>query len=68
MKTYGKPFKGRDGVMYVHTMPAWKRPVYRLTVWIQWALWKCGLPVHNYLYDECTPDFNCCKGRTINET
>lgn len=37
----------------------WKR-FYRLTVWIQVALWKVGIPLHNPFSDECTPDFNCC--------
>lgn len=32
---------------------------YRLTVWFQWILWKCGVPWHNRFSDECTPDFNC---------
>lgn len=34
---------------------------YRFTVWIQTALWRVGIPVHNCFSDECTPDFTCCK-------
>lgn len=35
--------------------------IYRLTVWLQWLLWRCGIPWHNRFSDECTPDFNCCR-------
>lgn len=33
---------------------------YKLTVRLQTALWKAGIPWHNTFSDECTPDFNCC--------
>jgi hypothetical protein len=59
MEYYGKPFI-KDGVEWVHTLPWWQRPLYRVTVGIQWTLWKIGLPWHNIFFDECTPDFNCC--------
>ncbi len=43
-------------------LPRWQHPIYRVSVWLQWALWEIGRPVHNKLFswDECTPDFNCC--------
>ena len=60
VKTYGKPFLARDGIEYVHTLPAWQRPLYRFTVWAQWLLWKLNVPWHNCVFDECTPTGNCC--------
>lgn len=29
----------------------------RLTVWIQSALWRVGIAVHNHYRNECTKDF-----------
>jgi hypothetical protein len=60
-RVYGKPFI-RDGVEYVRTKPLWFIPIYRLTGFIQLLLWKRGIPWHNRIADECTPDFNCCMG------
>lgn len=34
--------------------------IYLITLWLQTALWKIGIPWHNRFSDECTPDFNCC--------
>jgi hypothetical protein len=62
VKTYGKPFR-KDGIEYVRTVPQWKRPLYRLTVLVQGTLWMLGVPWHNPLSNECTPDFNCCVGK-----
>ena len=62
MKYYGKPFT-KDGVKYVHTLPWWQRHFYKMTVGVQWILWKIGIPWHNWIFDECTPDFNCCIGK-----
>lgn len=49
-----------NGIEWQHTLPMWQRPLYRATVWIQYVLWRCGIPWHNWLADECTPNFNCC--------
>lgn len=62
VKTYGEPFS-QDGSMYYHTLPLWQRPIYQLTVWAQWLLWKIGIPWHNAVFDECTPTGDCCRHR-----
>lgn len=49
---YRKTKEGRRRFKY--------KRIYRLTVWLQWFLWKIGIPWHNTFSDECTPDFNCC--------
>ena len=28
---------------------------------IQKTLWFCGIAVHDPIFGECTPDFNCCE-------
>ena len=61
MKTYGKPFKAKDGIVYYRTVPYWKYPIDRLSVLVQWSLWKIGIHWHNIIRDECTPDGSCCK-------
>ncbi len=57
-KCYGMIFE--NGVEYEMLLPVWKRPLYRIVKRIQWGLWKIGIPWHDWLSDECTPDFNCC--------
>ena len=45
---------------YAHRFVWWKRPIYKITVFVQWILWKNGINWHNSIFDECTPDFSCC--------
>ena len=63
---YGKPFYV-DGIEYIYTLPGWQRPLYKITNWFQYALWKMGIQWHNVLSDECTPDFGCCKHKVSPE-
>ena len=32
----------------------------RIVKFIQKGLWLCGIAVHDPVFGECTPDFNCC--------
>ena len=59
MKTYGTIEK--DGIVYYHTLPWWQRAPYKITCAIQWLFWKYGISLHNRFFNECTPDFSCCK-------
>lgn len=34
--------------------------VLRPIKFIQKLLWFCGIAVHDPIFGECTPDFNCC--------
>ena len=34
--------------------------VLRPTKLAQKSLWLCGIAVHDPIFGECTPDFNCC--------
>jgi hypothetical protein len=45
---------------YVHRFSFYLRPIYKLTVFIQWVLWKNNIHWHNSIFNECTPDFSCC--------
>lgn len=60
---YGTYWKG--GIEYVYLYPRWQIPAYKLTVAIQWMLWKVGFAWHNVFSDECTPDFNCCLTKAL---
>lgn len=32
----------------------------RIIKTIQKGLWYCGVAWHDFIFEECTPDFNCC--------
>ena len=34
--------------------------ILRITKFIQKALWNFGIAIHDPIFGECTPDFNCC--------
>lgn len=55
---------------YLETKEAKRRfkykKFYKLTVVFQILLWYIGIPWHNTFSDECTPDFNCCDGKSKN--
>lgn len=36
------------------------RFMYQLTVKFQRFLWNHGINWHNFVFDECTPNFSCC--------
>lgn len=56
---YGKTII--DGITYIEMYPLWIRPLYRLQKKIQKFLWRHGIAVHDFVFGECTPDFNCCN-------
>lgn len=60
VRTYGKPFFGKDGILYRHTLPWWQRPLYRVVKAVQWTLWKLGVNWHDPVFDECAPTGGCC--------
>ena len=49
-----------DGIDYIERYPVWARPILRVTKLLQRQLWKLGIAVHDPVFGECTPDFNCC--------
>jgi len=49
-----------DGVEYISMYPWWAIPVLRVTKFTQKSLWLVGIAVHDPIFGECTPDFNCC--------
>ena len=50
-----------DGVEYYYLYSRRVRKFYTLTKFIQKALWLGGVAVHDPIFGECTPDFNCCE-------
>lgn len=34
---------------------------YKVIKLIQRFFWFIGLPYHEHVFNECTPDFNCCE-------
>ena len=53
----------KEGVEYTWTVPKGLRTISKVSSSVQWLLWKIGIPIHNPIRKECTPDFNCCKGK-----
>jgi hypothetical protein len=49
-----------DGIEYIDIYPKWAIPVLRAAKFIQKTLWLAGVAVHDPIFGECTPDFNCC--------
>lgn len=49
-----------DGVEYIELYPWWAVIILRIAKFIQKTLWICGIAVHDPIFGECTPDFNCC--------
>ncbi len=45
---------------YVIPYPRWARALMRVVKFVQFRLWKVGIAVHDPIFGECTPDFNCC--------
>ena len=60
-KTYYTTVK--DGYVYYHHLPRWKKPLFDAVNALQWVLWKLGYSWHNSLTDCCCPDFSCCKDK-----
>ena len=48
------------GVECSFRYPVYIRPLYRLNKLIQGYLAKKGIPLHDYVFGECTPEFDCC--------
>jgi len=44
----------------IHPFPTLILIIYKLTNKIQRLLHFIGIAWHNYIFDECTTDFNCC--------
>ena len=49
-----------DNIEYVITYTRWQRYLRRVIKFIQLTLWKYGIAIHDPIFGECTPDFNCC--------
>ncbi|MCK5602630.1 hypothetical protein KAR91_12190 [Candidatus Pacearchaeota archaeon] len=49
-----------DGVKYTRNYPLWVIPILRVVKAAQKSLWFCGVAIHDPIFGECTPDFNCC--------
>lgn len=37
------------------------RVLLKVVKFIQLSLWKIGVAIHDPIFGECTPDFNCCE-------
>ena len=61
-RNYGTYIK--NGIEYVRLIPRYQIPFYKLTCFVQWSLWKCGINWHNIFFDECTLNGNCCIHKT----
>ena len=56
---YNKTFK--DGCeSYSLFYKSWQVPILRFCKLLQKSLWYLGIAVHDPVFGECTPDFNCC--------
>lgn len=70
MKTYFrgliKPEPGlhgtiiEGGVEYLYLYSKFNRKLLKVVKFIQKSLWKIGVAIHDPIFGECTPDFNCC--------
>ena len=49
-----------DGIEYTSLYRWWVIPMLRTVKFIQKSLWLCGIAIHDPVFGECTPDFNCC--------
>lgn len=49
-----------DGIEYIVYYTKVEIVVMRFAKIIQLNLWRCGIAVHDPIFGECTPDFNCC--------
>lgn len=49
-----------DGITYYISYKKYQIIVLKVTKAIQKFLWKYGIAVHDPIFGECTPDFNCC--------
>ena len=50
-----------NGIEYYYNYNKFIRKfIYKPIKKIQKALWLCGIAVHDPIFGECTPDFNCC--------
>lgn len=49
-----------EKVTFIHRFNLSRRIFYKITVFIQWVLWKNNIHWHNKFFDECTPNFSCC--------
>lgn len=48
------------GIEYIIIYSWWERMILRPVKLIQKNLWLIGVSVHDPVFGECTPDFNCC--------
>jgi hypothetical protein len=49
------------GIPYYHLLPAWQRPIYSLTCFVQSVFCFFGLHLHNKLSYECCKHGKCCE-------
>ncbi len=49
-----------DGVEYINLYPFWAIPIRKVVKFVQKTLWLVGIAIHDPVFNECTPDFNCC--------
>ena len=57
---FKKKYTDEEGVEWLWTHHWSIRPFMRVTVLVQYLLWKVGINWHNTVRNECTPNFNCC--------
>ena len=55
---YGK--RTIDGIEYIKLYPWWARPLLLVIKFTQRTCWWIGIAIHDPIFGECTPDFNCC--------
>ena len=59
---YGGYIDKNDG-LYTYWIYPWYARWFLLTPvkFLQKTLWLCGVAIHDPVFGECTPDFNCCN-------
>lgn len=49
-----------DGIVYIINYSRKNIKIMRIVKFIQKFLWSIGIAIHDPIFGECTPDFNCC--------
>lgn len=56
-----------DRPLWVHLLPWYKRPFFKIASLIQLALWFCGIDWHIKSFGgQCTPNGSCCTKKRNN--